>query len=37
MTVDEVLQHLDAVVAEAKEQGSIPLLPVGIDTTVLLP
>jgi len=31
-TVDEVLEHLDAVVAEAKQQGSIPLLPVGIET-----
>ncbi|MFP5208112.1 MAG: hypothetical protein ACLGRW_02350 [Acidobacteriota bacterium] len=30
MRVDEVLEHLDAVVAEAKEQGAIPLLPVGI-------
>jgi hypothetical protein len=32
MTVDEVLDHLDAVVAEARERGSIPLLPVGIET-----
>jgi hypothetical protein len=32
MTVDEVLGHLDAVVAEAKQQGSIPLLPVGIES-----
>ena len=31
MTVDEVLSHLDAVVAEAKAQGSMPSLPVGID------
>jgi hypothetical protein len=31
-TVDEVLEHLDAVVAEAKQQGAIPLLPVGIET-----
>jgi hypothetical protein len=31
MTVDEVLKHLDVVVAEAKQQGSIPLLPVGIE------
>ena len=30
MRVDEVLEHLDAVVAEAKEQGAIPLLPVGV-------
>jgi hypothetical protein len=29
MTVPEVLTHLDAVVAEAKEQGAIPTLPVG--------
>jgi hypothetical protein len=31
MTVDEVLAHLDAVVSEAKAQGSMPNLPVGID------
>jgi hypothetical protein len=28
MTVADVLDHLDIVVAEAKEQGSIPSLPV---------
>ena len=28
MTVDEVLTHLDAVVAEAKELGAMPTLPV---------
>jgi hypothetical protein len=28
MTVEEVLSHLDAVVAEAKEQGEMPTLPV---------
>ena len=28
MTVAEVLEHLDAVVAEAKEQGAMPTLPV---------
>jgi hypothetical protein len=28
MTVGEVLEHLDAVAAEAKQQGSIPTLPV---------
>jgi len=28
MTVPEVLSHLDAVVAEAKEQGAMPTLPV---------
>ena len=37
MTVDEVLQHLDAVVDEAKSQGAIPRLPAGIDTAGLLP
>ena len=31
MSVPEVLEHLDAVVAEAKAQGSMPLLPVGIE------
>jgi hypothetical protein len=31
LTVDEVLAHLDAVVEEARQQGSIPLLPIGID------
>lgn len=30
MTVDEVLTHLDAVVEEARAQGSMPPLPVGI-------
>ncbi len=29
MTVAEVLEHLDAVVAEAKNQGEMPVLPVG--------
>jgi len=29
MTVPEVLEHLDAVVAEAKKQGAMPTLPVG--------
>jgi len=29
MTVAEVLSHLDAVVAEAKEQGAMPVLPAG--------
>jgi hypothetical protein len=29
MTVPEVLEHLDAVVAEAKELGEMPTLPVG--------
>jgi hypothetical protein len=30
MTVAEVLQHLDAVVDEARALGGMPLLPVGI-------
>ena len=30
MTVAEVLEHLDAVVSEAKQLGSMPSLPVGI-------
>jgi hypothetical protein len=30
MTVADVLAHLDAVVAEAKAEGGIPLLPVGV-------
>jgi len=30
MRVDEVLEHLDAVVAEAKGQGEMPALPVGV-------
>jgi len=29
MTVAEVLDYLDAVVAEAKTQGAMPALPVG--------
>jgi len=28
MTIPEVLHHLDAVIAEAKDQGSMPTLPV---------
>jgi len=28
MTVPEVLSHLDAVVAEAKQRGEMPTLPV---------
>jgi hypothetical protein len=31
MTIDEVLTHLDAVVLEATEQGSMPILPIGIE------
>jgi hypothetical protein len=30
MTVDEVLAQLEAVVAEAKAQGQMPTLPVGV-------
>lgn len=30
MRVNEVLEHLDAVVAEAKVQGAMPVLPVGV-------
>jgi len=30
MTVAEVLENLDAVVAEAKAEGALPTLPVGI-------
>jgi hypothetical protein len=29
MSVPEVLEHLDAVVAEAKDRGEMPVLPVG--------
>jgi hypothetical protein len=32
MTVPEVLQHIDATLAEAKENGGMPALPVGIDS-----
>ena len=35
MSEEEVLQHLDAVIAEAKERGSVPVLPVGIEGTGL--
>ena len=30
MSVPEVLEHLDVVVAEAKAQGAMPTLPVGV-------
>ena len=30
MTVPEVLAHLDAIVTEGKQQGGLPLLPVGV-------
>ncbi len=33
MSVPEVLTHLDAVVAEARAQGSMPSLPVGVEET----
>lgn len=36
MTVDEVLEQLESVVGEAKSLGSLPRLPVGIDTAGLL-
>ena len=35
MSVEEVLQHLDAVVDEARSQGFLPRLPVGIDAAAL--
>lgn len=35
MSVEEVLTHLDAVVAEATTQGQLPRLPVGIDAPQL--
>lgn len=34
MSVPQVLDHLDAVVAEVKQNGSMPSLPVGIDALV---
>jgi hypothetical protein len=33
MSVDEVLSHLDAVVAEARAQGELPSLPIGVEAT----
>lgn len=33
MTVPEVLDHLDQVVDEARRQGSMPSLPVGVEAT----
>lgn len=36
MTVEEVLEHLDAVVNEAKAEGSLPRLPAGIESAALL-
>ena len=32
MTVPEVLQQIDAILAEVKEAGALPALPVGIDS-----
>lgn len=33
MSVEEVLSHLDKVLDEAKSQGAIPSLPVGVEAT----
>lgn len=33
MSVAEVLSHLDTVVEEARERGSIPSLPAGVEAT----
>jgi hypothetical protein len=33
MTVAEVLEHLDQVVDEARREGSMPSLPVGVEAT----
>jgi hypothetical protein len=33
VSVDETLAHLDAIVAEAKQQHGLPPLPVGIEAT----
>ncbi len=33
ITVPEVLEQLDAVVAEARQAGSMPSLPVGVEAT----
>lgn len=33
MSLEEVLLHLDAVVEEARSQGAIPSLPVGVEET----
>lgn len=33
MSVDEVLSHLDKVLDEARSQGAIPSLPVGVEAT----
>jgi hypothetical protein len=33
VSVDQTLAHLDAIVAEAKQLGGLPALPVGIEAT----
>ena len=33
MSVAEVLEHLDAIVAEGKQLGGLPALPVGVEAT----
>ena len=33
VSVDETLGHLDAIVAEGKELGGLPTLPVGVEAT----
>lgn len=33
MSVPEVLQHLDVVLAEAKAQGKLPSVPTGVEAT----
>ena len=33
MSIPDVLEHLDAVVNEARTQGAMPSLPVGVDPT----
>lgn len=33
MSVSEVLQHLDSVIAEGKQLGGLPALPVGVEAT----
>ncbi|HEX3892512.1 MAG TPA: hypothetical protein VHW46_08065 [Terracidiphilus sp.] len=34
MSIPEVLEHLDAVVAEAKARGGIPALPPGVEAVI---
>jgi hypothetical protein len=33
VSVDETLAHLDAIVAEGKQLGGLPALPVGVEAT----